>query len=208
MATAVEKTSGRLSVVSAAKSGVGPWLGPTVFVDVEVNGVETPALVDTGSPATIISLDFVLQILADQRDRHLTPTQWKEKTLQMFTEPEVSLKSYGGHSVDILSQIPLQLKLKGKCVDAVVLVQKGAPNQLLLGTDVQSRLGMALVVEEYDLLGQQEHKQAEYRLTSAQTSVPDDSSVPIEGVHLVGAAGRATVVVVALSSTSQASLMY
>jgi len=109
MATAVEKTSGRLSVVSAAKGGGGPQVGPTVFVDVvEVNGVETPALVDT---ATIVSLDFVLQILADQRDRHLTPIQWKEKTLQMFSEPEVSLKSCGNHSVDILSQIPLQLKL-------------------------------------------------------------------------------------------------
>ena len=112
--------------------------------------------------------------------------------------------------MDILSQIPLQLKLKGKCVDAVVPVQKGAPNQLLLRTDVQSRLGMALVVEEYDLLSQQDHKQAEHRLTSAQTSVSDDPSVPVEqeGVHLVGAARRATGLVVALSSTSQASLMY
>jgi hypothetical protein len=33
-------------------------LGPTVFVPVAVNGVTTKALIDTGSPATIISLDF------------------------------------------------------------------------------------------------------------------------------------------------------
>ena len=45
----------------------------------------------------------MLQILADQRDQNLTPTQWKEKTLQMFSAPEVSLKSYRGHSVDTVA---------------------------------------------------------------------------------------------------------
>ena len=42
MASAVEKISGRLSVVSAAEGGGRPQLSPTVFV--EVNGVETPVL--------------------------------------------------------------------------------------------------------------------------------------------------------------------
>lgn len=32
MASAVERTSGRFSVVSAAKGSGGPQLGPTVFV--------------------------------------------------------------------------------------------------------------------------------------------------------------------------------
>ena len=46
-------------------------LGPAVFVAMEVNDVKIAALVDTGSAATIISLTFVLQILADQRDQSL-----------------------------------------------------------------------------------------------------------------------------------------
>ena len=36
--------------------------GPSVFAEVLVNGVSTKALIDTGSPATIFSLDFVLDI--------------------------------------------------------------------------------------------------------------------------------------------------
>ena len=155
LSSAVERTSGRLSIVSATDDSERPRLGPTVFVDVEVNEVKTIALVDTS--ATIISLDFVLQVLADQRDQRLTPVQWKEKTLQRFSSPEVSLTSYGGHGVDIVAQIPLRLKLSNKCTDAVVLVQKGAPNQLLLGTDVQPRLGIALIVQEYDLLAHKKH---------------------------------------------------
>lgn len=94
-----------------------PRLAPTVFVDVSVNDVRTPALVDTGSPATIISLDFVLKILADQRNRSLTPAQWKQETLKKFSAPEVTLKSYGGHCVDIVSQIPLQLQLGDKKIN-------------------------------------------------------------------------------------------
>ena len=34
--------------------------------------------------------------------------------------------------------------------DAVVLVQKGAPYDLLLGTDVQSKLGFALLMKKLD----------------------------------------------------------
>lgn len=91
MARAVEKASGVLSTVSATEDDGRPRLGPTVLVDVEVNNVKTPALVDTGSPATIISLDFVLKVLAEQRDRSLTPALWKDETLKKFSVPEVEL---------------------------------------------------------------------------------------------------------------------
>ena len=107
LSSAVQETSGTLSVVSVTRDAEETQLGPTVFVDMEVNDVKIAALVDTGSTATIISLPFVLQILADQRDRSLTPAQWREETLKRFSPPEVALKSYGGHRVDIVSQIPL-----------------------------------------------------------------------------------------------------
>ena len=74
-----------------------PHLGPTVFVSMEVNGVNTNALVDTGSPATIISLEYILQILADQREQHVPFGQWKKQVLQRFSAPDVALRSYGGH---------------------------------------------------------------------------------------------------------------
>ena len=52
--------------------------------------------------------------------------------------------------VDIVSQIPVQLRLGTECMDAVVLVQKSAPHKLHLG-DTQPALGIALVVQELNL---------------------------------------------------------
>ena len=47
----------------------GSRLGPTVFAPIAVNGVSTEALVDTGSPATIVSLEFVLSVLRKNRPK-------------------------------------------------------------------------------------------------------------------------------------------
>ena len=133
-----------MNQMSTIECDRSPNLGPTVFVSVEVNGVNTSALVDTGSPATIISLEYILQILADQREQHVPLGQWKKQVLQRFSAPDAALRSYGGHRVDIVSQIPVQLRLGTECMDAVVLVQKRAPHKLLLGTDTQPALGIAL----------------------------------------------------------------
>ena len=84
-------------------------LGPSVFAEVQVNGVSTKALIDTGSPATIISLDFVLDIFAEQRDRRESPEQWRQNTMRKFSPLTISLKNYGGHSLSIISQTPLKL---------------------------------------------------------------------------------------------------
>lgn len=40
----------------------GSRLGPTVFPPVAVDGVSTDALVDTGSPSTIVSLEFIFRV--------------------------------------------------------------------------------------------------------------------------------------------------
>ena len=81
----------------------GARLRPAVFATVGVNGVETKALVDTGSPATIISLDLVMTVLAKERKREVTPAQWREDTMKKFSVPDVTLKGYGGQRVDIIS---------------------------------------------------------------------------------------------------------
>ena len=158
VAGAVEQTSGTMSTVDAEEEceASGSRLGPAVFATVGVNGVETKALVDTGSPATIVSLDFVMTVLAKQRKREVTPAEWREETMKKFSVPDVTLKGYRGQRVDIISQVPLSLSRNDCTVDAVVLVQKKPPHKLLLGTDLQSKLGFALVVgRKFDLLTDQ-----------------------------------------------------
>ena len=125
-------------------------LGPTVFVDVLVDGVRAKTLIDTGSPATVISLDFVLDVFAQQRDRGQSPEHWMQNTMKRFSAPEVSLKNYGEDPLDIIAQMQLVLSHGCHSTGATVLVQKGAPHDLLLGTDVQHKLGFALVVKMTD----------------------------------------------------------
>ena len=146
----------RMSTVSSR--GESRRLGPVVYAEVRINGVPTKTLIDTGSPATIVSLDYVLDLLAAERRPHQTPDQWRDETLLKFSPPEVNLTAYGGQALDILSQIPLRLSQGEQTVEGVVLVQKDAPNDLLLGTDLQSKLGFALLMDtaeqRVDLLGQ------------------------------------------------------
>jgi len=66
-------------------------------------------------------------------------SEWKKETLKKFTEPQVDLRSYGSHPLEVLSQVTVTLAHDTHQVDAVVLVRKDAPHQLLLGTDVQSQ---------------------------------------------------------------------
>ena len=57
----------------------------------------------------------------------------------------VSLRSYGGDELEIVSQAICQMERDGYQVKTILQVQKGAPVDLLLGTDVLSQLGFALM---------------------------------------------------------------
>ena len=80
-----------------------------MFVKVGVNGVLTDALVDTGSPATIVSLKFMLKILADSKDSKQTVDEWRKETMKQFSAPAVTLTSCGGDRLNIIAQIPVVL---------------------------------------------------------------------------------------------------
>ena len=66
---------------------------PVSVVSVEV---PTDALVDTGSLATIVSLMFILKVLADRKDSQQTAEEWKKETIKKFSAPAVTLTSCGG----------------------------------------------------------------------------------------------------------------
>ena len=53
----VIKNSGAMNLMIPAETGSS--LGPNVYVMAAVEGVGTDGLVDTGSPATIVSLEFM-----------------------------------------------------------------------------------------------------------------------------------------------------
>ena len=68
-----------------------------VIATVGVNGVAMDALVDMGSPVTIISLASA--VLAKERGRYSSVEEWREDAVKRFN---VMLKNYRGQVLDIL----------------------------------------------------------------------------------------------------------
>ena len=52
-------------------------LGPVLTTDVELEGSCVKALIDTGSPVTIVSLKFLLEALKKQRPPQQPLSEWK-----------------------------------------------------------------------------------------------------------------------------------
>ena len=50
-------------------------LGPTIYSEVSVNGEKVMALIDTGSPVTLMSLNKAIQILALRKGEFSFPTR-------------------------------------------------------------------------------------------------------------------------------------
>ena len=120
-------------------------LGPTVYADAEIEGFHVRALVDTGFPATIVSLNCLLSALAKGRPKNQTPHEWELAVKQRLKPPEITLRSYGGGGLDIVGQLSATIQSGPYRKTAVVLVQNQAPEDLLLGTDLQPYLGFQLL---------------------------------------------------------------
>ena len=141
-------SSGMVKTVIPADKG--SRLGPTVYDTVAVEGISVQALIDTGSPATIASLEFVLKVLKSNRSKEQTDAQWIESTREKLKGPDVVLKNYGGHRLDFIAQVELTLSRGQYQRITTILVRKDAPNDLLLGTDVQPQLGFSLGTKDTD----------------------------------------------------------
>ena len=84
VAAAVGMTAGVMHTVAAAGKEPICQLVTVIFATIEVNGVPARALVDTGSLATIISLEFLLDVFAKNRSPQQTAAQWQVETRSSF----------------------------------------------------------------------------------------------------------------------------
>ena len=108
-------------------------------------GAPVDALVDTGSPVTIVSLNFLLRTLAGKRPKGQTPAEWEKEVKARMEPPAITLRNYGGGELNIVRQMTVVIERGDHKCQAVVLIQKGAPLDLLLGTDLHSNLGFLLL---------------------------------------------------------------
>ena len=114
-----------LHSLSSGHGGAKNGLGPTVYAKIFVNGIPAKILIDMGSPATIISLEYVMRVMVVEWKKWLHE-QWKRATLQRLTPPDVSLKDYGGHPLSIIAQTSQLLSYGNRSICASILAQKGA----------------------------------------------------------------------------------
>ena len=141
----LEKVCVTLHGVNIARQEVGEvTLGVTPVTELEIEGAPVRALVDTGSPVSIVSSKFLFQALGKKKNSEQTPDEWAVEVKQRLNPPPVRLKSYSGNTLPILKQIQVQVRRKAKQITAWVQVQQDAPVDFLLGMDLQNRLGFHL----------------------------------------------------------------
>lgn len=95
----------------------------------------------------VISLETLLDIFVQEKTDQQTPAEWRAYTFKKFSPPSVQLRAYSGHKLNIMSQLDLTFSYVSRTTDATVLVQDRAPHNLLLRTDLHSKLGFTLVAE-------------------------------------------------------------
>jgi hypothetical protein len=84
-------------------------LGPTPRAKVGIDGQETMALLDTGSPVTIVSLEYLLQVLCLTQKPGVTPEEWRSMTENRLQPTTLTLRNYGGDQLNIVRQILVNL---------------------------------------------------------------------------------------------------
>ena len=152
---AVKKKASTVGAIAAKKAAQAPeWdIGPTVRARVKVEGGETLALVDSGSSISLIDLSFLLQVLADNKPKKQSREEWTDQTLVRLRPTKKKVKSYGGPELEVLAEVDLMITAGAPELPVTVLVQEGAPEDLLLGTDALiglKLLGSHRVVEEWE----------------------------------------------------------
>ena len=79
-----------------------------------------------------------------------SPVEWGRGVKQWLEEPTVSLCSYGGGELNVVSQVKCRISRDNFVVETVLQVQRGAPVDLLLSTDTLPKLGFIFSRAERD----------------------------------------------------------
>ena len=114
----------------------GKAIGPTVVVDVEVEGVLVSTVVDTGSQSTIVSRPFLHKV-----KRHL---ESKGKAMPELELPGTTFYRKSGAPLEITARVSLSISVDGKTVKAPVFIQPHSEQDCLLGSNVLGPLGVTV----------------------------------------------------------------
>ena len=130
-------------------------LGPKLTTEILLEGHPVQALLDTGSPVSIVSIDFLLKVLLTAASSDQTKEDLKDAARKRIKSPTISVQSFEGGEVNIIGQVTVNVSLGEHSCQAVMLVQKGIQLEVLLGTDLLTKLGYictACVIQSYHFI--------------------------------------------------------
>ena len=129
---ALGKARGRIHGICPVDNLQAGQLGPIVNAGVELEGVKTEALLDTGSPASIVSLDFLISARLSRKPIEQSQEEWEEDFKKTVWSPEVALQSYGGNRIFTVGQTEVTIMRGEHSATATVQVQSDDPVPLLI----------------------------------------------------------------------------
>ena len=115
---AVTKIVARMHLIEAGPTSLGPVLTSEVGVD----GSTVKALLDTGLPVSIISLDYFLQTAVAKRPEDQSPADWGEEVQRRLLPSTMTLRSYGGVELPIMAQVSCKLSKEGFSTESLLQV--------------------------------------------------------------------------------------
>jgi len=156
-----------------------PSLGPVLMVELNLEKQTVKALIDTGSPVSIVSIEFLLQVLGANKVNSENKEDWTKVVRAKLKPPSVTIQNFSGDPVNVICQCTVEVSRGEHSCRTTVLVQKGVPQDFLVGTDLLGRLGFCVLQPSaegrmVDLLGSGDWK------LSAAVSSPVEATVSSE----------------------------
>ena len=140
---------GSMTHTVRSSNGDAGAVGPTLFVDVMVEGLPTKAMIDTGSQSTIISRALLREVGEHLRSRRQPAPVLEKPTVRLFGKDGPG----GGRELTITAQVQLSITMDGESVSVLAFVQPDSEQPCLLGMNALPSLGLGVVRRNGEFVG-------------------------------------------------------
>ena len=134
----LESTQGCVDTVTAKQAKVGDAVGPTMYIDLKIEGVKVEAMVDTGAQSTIITWAFLHEIDNSLKAQGRPVPELEVPRARLFTKECNGIKP----GLDITAQVMLTVETDNRCVTVPVFIQPNSEQLCLLGRNAATILGL------------------------------------------------------------------
>ena len=107
-------------------------VGPTLFLDLEIEGVPVEVVIDYGSPATIISRSMLHEVARSHRRAGKLSPRMNKPSIKVYG------KDGSEHKFVCTAQLEVTIQVDGQTACVPMIVQPGNKQACLLGTNATS----------------------------------------------------------------------